>query len=445
MPLITPLNGATSLAAPSDADDAYAGPRLPLVTPSSAQAWQLSRATSASAGRWNDMLPGSVSGGTKEPTSSSPPLSYHGDTLSVVASSSDDESVRGSRHSDQSVHYDDSDCSDGESDQEEDDASVAVHDQWESDDDDEVGRGVGGILDAGLSDSDCTDGMSDSDDDLSYSDDEFHRFKIKDNSGDIAAARGRRKRYALPVVDIPSTLRRDLRRFKKHLTEPVWVARGASASITEGTYHKLNERLRGLFGYLVEVTNGAALDGDVRFEALMFNHRHMFLAYIRYLQDQRMLQAGTICQHASMIVTVTKYFVATTKIEERRLEFAKLVTTWKAFRNRINSIHIRTIRSKDLDSERNHGALVPTWQEYGMIAAHIYRRVDLAVSTGIEEHTRVMDALQIFLLFCLPAMRSGMLIQLQAFLFKKFDPDMLHSTHVMHVSEVTASIWVYIC
>ena len=420
MPLTPLLNGATSLSAPPDASD---GPRLPLVAPPSSAPWQLSRASSASAGRWNDTLPGSVSGCTKEPTSpssSSPLSSYHGDTLrsSVVVvpascCSSDDESVRRSRHSDQSVRYDDSDCSDGESEQEEDDASVAVHDQWESDDDADDDDGVGGgriLLDAGLSDSDCTDGMSDSDDDLSYSDDEFHRFKIKDNSGDIAAARGRRKRYALPVVDIPSTLRRDLRRFKKHLTEPVWIARGASASITEGTYHKLNERLRGLFGYLVEVTNGAALDGDVRFEALMFNHRHMFLAYIRYLQDQRMLQAGTICQHASMIVTVTKYFVATTKIEERRLEFAKLVTTWKAFRNRINSIHIRTIRSKDLDSERNHGALVPTWQEYGMIAAHIYRRVDLAVSTGIEEHTRVMDALQIFLLFCLPAMRSGMLM-----------------------------------
>jgi integrase len=138
----------------------------------------------------------------------------------------------------------------------------------------------------------------------------------------------------------------------------------------------------------------------------------MWLGYINYLNDRRHLQVGTLAQHASMIVAVIQYLQATTRHEDRVPEYKRLLTTWRAFRNRLCRQHMAVIRSKDMDTDRAQGRLIPTWQELVMVVGHQLGKASPA-DGSMPMHEDVQTACVLALFVLLPAMRSGIWRTLQ--------------------------------
>ena len=78
--------------------------------------------------------------------------------------------------------------------------------------------------------------------------------------------------------------------------------------------------------------------------------------------------------HAGAIVSMLQYFVNTTKNKPRRKAFTALHRTWGVFRNTMQRQYSHTKRARDLDTDRQAGALIPSWPELVHIAGHLLQK-----------------------------------------------------------------------
>lgn len=126
-----------------------------------------------------------------------------------------------------------------------------------------------------------------SDDDLT----EFRKFKLNNVGISPATMYGRRRaRYTLDKKNMPRSLRHDLDRLAHYFTEKIVPARWPKAEMTRASYLKLEERLRGLLGYLDELTQGACFQSHTKLEQLLWEKRKVLLGYMHYLNDRRLLK-----------------------------------------------------------------------------------------------------------------------------------------------------------
>lgn len=279
----------------------------------------------------------------------------------------------------------------------------------DTEDEDSDKQGDARADDSFSDDSDSDDASSfwsEEDSDSELSDDEFANFKLCDSQAGYMGLGVRRGKYAMDLGSMPKSVRRDFRRLKRYYTSETAIERGGRPPVTLGTYDKLEERLRGLLGYLDHLTDGACMQGVApRLENVLYDHRNLWLGYITYLNAERNLQVGTLTQHASMVINIADYFHRTTKVEERKSEYEKLLVSWRAFRNRLARKHTSVIRSKDIDSERANGRLIPTWPEFVALVGYLIGKIDN--TEGARKHVAVQEACILALFVLLPAMRSG--------------------------------------
>lgn len=266
-----------------------------------------------------------------------------------------------------------------------------------------------------LSDSDSDSDVSifsDDDSEFDNVEDEFRSFRVTNRNAESIQLGSRRGKYTKEKRDMPPKTRKGLKHSQRYFTEPVWPARGNRPPITLGSYEKLEERLRGLLGYLDEITQGKCFAlPKPRLEDVLFENRDRWLDYFRYLNDTRNLQVGTLAQHASMMIRVIEFLLHTTKVEERKPVYEKLLVSWRAFRNRLSRQHMAVIRSRDMDTDRANGVLLPTWQELVMVVGHLMDKVEHAPNA--EKHVLAQDLCGLALFVLLPAMRSGIWRSLQ--------------------------------
>lgn len=175
----------------------------------------------------------------------------------------------------------------------------------------------------------------------------------------------------------------------------------------EETWHKVEEHLRGLLGFLHKATDGHWLDGaSPRLDKIVFEQFGRFIGYIEYLRDERALANGSQSQHCSMIINLFSYCGHVTHHPDRKDLYEALVEIWRGFRNRLHKTAEGTSRLMDLDTQRALGIYKPDWAELIDMAGHLLRRID-EVEGGLR-HVAVQEACLVSLFVLLPTMRSGL-------------------------------------
>lgn len=258
-----------------------------------------------------------------------------------------------------------------------------------------------------MSDSYSSD-YSDDDEDKQHARTAFEKFRMPEDRARMVMRRlgGRRPQYAMEKAKMPRWLQRDFKDMERFFTQKLNLVRGAWGAVRQETYEKTEERVRGLLGYLVQVTNGQCLRGlSPSLENLLYNERDKFLGYIRYLRDERGLTTSTLSNHASMIIVLLRYLFNITKVDERKKVYQGLFQQWRDFRNSLTRAAQAASSRKDLDTERALGKLTPTYQELVAVVAHLLRKAKKA--EGGRKHVAVQEACIMSLFVLLPAMRSG--------------------------------------
>lgn len=133
-------------------------------------------------------------------------------------------------------------------------------------------------------------------DSLLLSDDdfgEFRKFKLNNTGISPATIYGRKRaRYTMDKKNMPRSLRHDLDRMCFYFTDKLAMARYPKPVITRESYLKLEERLRGLLGYLDELTQGECFHKHAKpkLEQVLWERRKGLLGYMHYLNDRRLLK-----------------------------------------------------------------------------------------------------------------------------------------------------------
>lgn len=114
-----------------------------------------------------------------------------------------------------------------------------------------------------------------------------------------------------------------------------------------------------------------------------------------------------------MIVNVLQYLINTSSSKKRRLGFARMLGTWRVFRNQLVQQHTKTVRARDMDTDRENGMLIPTWQDLIMIGGHLLAKTRKRPEGTAPYSADVMEACMISLFVFFPAMRSAVWRTLQ--------------------------------
>lgn len=159
---------------------------------------------------------------------------------------------------------------------------------------------------------------SDDDDDdrdsLMLSDEDAAQFRtFKLNTQSILApgmAYGRRRlKYTLSKEDMPRSIRHDLKHFKHYCTAKIAPKRWPKGPMQLASYTKLEEKLRGLLGYLEELTQGQCFAGESpQLEDVLWDRRHGLLGYMHYLNDRRLCKVRIAPGWALLILQHERFF-----------------------------------------------------------------------------------------------------------------------------------------
>lgn len=114
-----------------------------------------------------------------------------------------------------------------------------------------------------------------------------------------------------------------------------------------------------------------------------------------------------------MLVNVLQYLINTSTSRKRRKGFARQLKAWRVFRNQLVQQHMKTVRARDIDTDRANGDLIPTWPEFIMIAGHLLAKTHKKPDGTAPYSADVMDACLISLFVFMPAMRSAVWRTLQ--------------------------------